>query len=67
MLDTLGTTSSVPVGQSSYETTEPLRNNMDKWSAAITEGLEDTKAFTESTDAIYQLRNQFGTLIEDNL
>jgi len=40
------------------------KNDLD-FSKQIT--LEDTKAFTESTDAIYQLRKQFGTLIEDNL
>jgi phosphatidylserine/phosphatidylglycerophosphate/cardiolipin synthase-like enzyme len=39
-------------------------NDLD-FSKQIT--LEDTKAFTESTDAIYKLRKQFGTLIEDNL
>ena len=40
------------------------KNDLD-FSKQIT--LEDTKAFTESKDAIYQLRKQFGTLIEDNL
>jgi putative cardiolipin synthase len=40
------------------------RNDLD-FSKQIT--LEDTKAFTESKDAIYQLHKQFGTLIEDNL
>ena len=40
------------------------KNDLD-FSKQIT--LEDTKAFTESTDAIYKLRKQFGTLIEDNL
>jgi len=38
-------------------------NDLD-FSKQIT--LEDTKEFTESTDAIYQLQKQFGTLIEDN-
>jgi len=40
------------------------KNDLD-FSRQIT--LEDIKAFTESTDAIYKLRKQFGTLIEDNL
>jgi len=40
------------------------KNDLD-FSKQIT--LEDTKAFTESAGAIYKLRKQFGTLIEDNL
>ena len=39
-------------------------NDLD-FSKQIT--LEDTIEFTEPTDAIYQLRKQFGTLLEDNL
>jgi phosphatidylserine/phosphatidylglycerophosphate/cardiolipin synthase-like enzyme len=29
--------------------------------------LEDTKAFTESADAVYQLQKEFGIFIEDAL
>jgi len=39
-------------------------NDLD-FSKQIT--LEDTKAFTESKDAIYQLQKQFGILIKDLL
>jgi phosphatidylserine/phosphatidylglycerophosphate/cardiolipin synthase-like enzyme len=40
-------------------------NNDLDFSKQIT--LEDTKTFTDSTDAIYQLQKEFGIFIEDEL
>jgi len=52
-------------GDLSRQLAEMFYENDLDFSKQIT--LEDTKAFTDSTDAIYQLRKQFGTLVEDNL
>ena len=40
------------------------RNDLD-FSRQIT--LEDTKAFAESEDAVYQFQKKFGILLEDSL
>jgi phosphatidylserine/phosphatidylglycerophosphate/cardiolipin synthase-like enzyme len=40
------------------------KNDLD-FSRQIT--LEDTKAFTDSTDAVYQFQKEFGILIEQSL
>jgi phosphatidylserine/phosphatidylglycerophosphate/cardiolipin synthase-like enzyme len=45
-------------------TNSPETNDLD-FSKQIT--LEDTKAFTDSGDAVYQLQKEFGILLEDSL